>query len=36
LEYMHDKYLLTKKGILVKVHNIDLCKYCDKLTMVDW
>jgi hypothetical protein len=36
LQYLHTKYLLIKKLILVKVQNIDLYMYCDKLTMVDW
>ncbi len=36
LQYLHNKYLLTKKGLLVKVQNINLCRYCDKLIKGDW
>jgi len=35
-EHINKYNLLTKRGLLVKVHNINLCRYNDKLTMVNW
>jgi hypothetical protein len=34
LQYLHNPNLLNKRPLLVRSHNIDLCKYCSKLTMV--
>jgi hypothetical protein len=34
LQYLHNPNLLTKRPLLVRSHNIDLCKYCNKLIVV--
>jgi hypothetical protein len=34
LQYLQNPNLLTKRPLLVRSHNIDLFKYCNKLTVV--
>jgi hypothetical protein len=31
LQYLNNQILLNKGGLLVRVHNVDLCRYCKKL-----
>ncbi len=31
LQYLSNQNLLNKGGLLVRVHNVDLCRYCKKL-----
>jgi hypothetical protein len=31
LQYLNNQNLLNKGGLLGKVHNVDLCRYCKKL-----
>ncbi len=31
LQYLNNQNLLNKGGLLVRVNNVDLCRYCKKL-----
>jgi len=31
LQYFNNQSLLNRGGLLAKVHNVNLCRYCEKL-----
>jgi hypothetical protein len=31
LQYFNNQSLLNKGGLLVRVHNVDLCRFCENL-----